>query len=94
MTTAANDNVQSSEPKSLGIRESAAQSPKRRTRCTLRQRDLTAAIKAVAKAGCEVSRIEFDSEGKVVIIIGSAGQSPLGDELDQELAAFEARHAC
>jgi hypothetical protein len=35
---------------------------------TFRQRDLTAAVKAVLAAGCEVARVEIDKEGKIVVV--------------------------
>ena len=38
-----------------------------RGRCTFRQRDVTAAIKAVRKAGESVARIEVGPEGVTVI---------------------------
>jgi hypothetical protein len=37
-----------------------------------------------------IARVEIDSDGKVVIITGS-GAKPV-DDLDQELAAWEAKH--
>jgi hypothetical protein len=35
---------------------------------TFRQRDLTAAVKAVLAAGCEVARVEIDKDGKIVVV--------------------------
>jgi hypothetical protein len=35
---------------------------------TFRQRDVTAAIKAVKAAGYTVARVEIDREGKIVIV--------------------------
>lgn len=35
--------------------------------CTFRQRDLSAAIKAVAAAGMDVRSVEVDKDGKIVI---------------------------
>lgn len=39
-----------------------------RVRLTFRQRDVTAAIKAVEAAGHVVARIEIDQDGKIVIV--------------------------
>jgi hypothetical protein len=39
---------------------------------TFRQRDVTAAIKAVCAAGCDVSRVEIGKDGKIVIITSHA----------------------
>lgn len=38
--------------------------------CTFRQRDVTAAVKAVVAAGVAVTRVELDKSGKIVIIAG------------------------
>lgn len=38
--------------------------------CTFRQRDVTAAVKAVAAAGVAIARVEVDKDGKIVIIAG------------------------
>jgi hypothetical protein len=66
--------------------------PMARGNCTFRQRDLTAAVKAVATAGIELSRVEIDRDGRIILVTGKAGaQEP--DDLDRELAEFEARHA-
>ena len=43
-----------------------------RGNCNFRQRDLTAAIKAVIKAGREPARAEIDpATGKIVVLIGT-----------------------
>jgi hypothetical protein len=62
-----------------------------RGRCTFRQRDVTAALKAVVAAGMPVAGVKIDSDGNIVLLI----QRSVGDllnELDTELADFEARH--
>jgi hypothetical protein len=41
-----------------------------RGQSTFRQRDLTAAVKAVVAAGCEVVRVEVDKAGKIVVVTG------------------------
>lgn len=48
-----------------------------RGKCTFRQRDLTAAIKAVVAAGHQVSRIEIDPTGKIAVVIGSSDEAPV-----------------
>jgi hypothetical protein len=50
-----------------------------RAPCTFRQSDLTRAIKALKAAGERIAGIQFDSDGKPVIITGkgeSATPSP------------------
>lgn len=59
---------------------------------TFKQRDVTAAVKAVVAAGVEVTSVEVGSDGKIVVVTGKAAQQPVSD-LDQELAEFEAKHA-
>ena len=41
-----------------------------RIRCTFRQRDVEALVRAVRKSGCEVARVEVDRDGKIVVITG------------------------
>ena len=44
---------------------------------TFRQRDLTAAVKAVVAAGREVARAEIDmTTGNIVLVIGKAQEQP------------------
>lgn len=61
---------------------------------TFRQADVTRAVKAVVAAGVDVGRIEIDKSGKIVIVTGKPQESAIvtQDDLDQELAEFEARH--
>jgi hypothetical protein len=56
---------------------------------TFRQQDVTRAVKAVAAAGVNIARVEIDKAGKIVIV---TGQPSPQDDLDRELAEFEARH--
>lgn len=58
------------------------------------QRDATRAAKAVVAAGLAVSRIEFGRDGRIIVVVGSAGGEDRlsSDALDRELADFEARH--
>jgi hypothetical protein len=41
---------------------------------TFKQRDLTAAVKAMRAAGCEVARVEVDRAGRIVVILVSGGK--------------------
>jgi hypothetical protein len=62
-----------------------------RGNCTFRQRDATRAVRAAMAAGLIVQRIEIDKHGKIVV--WAANQtSAAPDDLDNELAEFEARH--
>ena len=49
-----------------------------RGQSTFRQRDLTAAVKAVVAAGCEVVRVEVDKDGKIVVVTGKP-QGPVSE---------------
>jgi hypothetical protein len=57
---------------------------------TFKQSDVTRAVKAVAKAGLPVGRVEITPDGKIVIRTGT-DTAVLRDDLDRELAEFEAR---
>jgi hypothetical protein len=57
----------------------------RRQLCAFKQCDLVRAIKAVRKAGLEVSRVEVDKDGKIVIISGKPDEATTND-LDKWLA--------
>jgi len=61
---------------------------------TFRQQDVTRAVKAVTAAGVHIARIEIDKAGKIVIVADKSQEAALGsqDDLDRELAEFEARH--
>lgn len=60
-----------------------------RARCTFRQRDLRLAVETARAAGLDIARFEIDRDGKIVVVTGK----PPVDDLDRELADFEARHA-
>ncbi len=68
-------------------------SARRRTRsaCKFKQCDVTRAVKAVAKAGLSVARVEIAPDGKIVIGTGADAAVQQTDDLDRELAEFEAR---
>jgi hypothetical protein len=42
--------------------------------CTFRKRDVTAAIKAVIKAGVEVARVEVAKDGKIIVVTGKPSE--------------------
>ena len=58
---------------------------------TFRQQDVTRAVKAVTAAGVHIARVEIDRAGKIVVVTQELPTSKQ-DDLDQELAEFEARH--
>jgi len=58
---------------------------------TFKQRDVTAAVKAVIAAGADVSRVEVGKDGKIVVVTQMPSATPQ-DDLDRELKEFEARH--
>jgi hypothetical protein len=93
------ENILSNSPRSLSCEVDAASaglSPaffvRKRARgaCKFKQCDVTRALKAVAKAGMTVVRVEIDPDGKIVIGTGIDATGQCG-ELDRELAEFEAR---
>jgi hypothetical protein len=43
-----------------------------RAPCTFRQRDVTAAVKALVAAGVAVKRFELGKDGKIIVVIGEA----------------------
>lgn len=46
--------------------------------CTFRQRDVSAAVKALKQSGCEVSRVEIGKDGKIVVVTTKPG-APVDD---------------
>jgi hypothetical protein len=62
-----------------------------RTPSTFRQRDVTRAMKAAHAAGVDIERIRVEITRAGSIIVTSAGTAPQ-DDLDRELAEWEARH--
>lgn len=66
-----------------------------RHRAAFRQRDIARAVRAVQSTGVGVARVEIGSDGKISILTGKpieGGQPGGQDDLDRELAEFEARH--
>jgi hypothetical protein len=61
--------------------------------CTFRQQDVKRAVLGTVAAGLSVQRVDVDKDGKIMIVIGAAqGTASPVDDLDRELAEFEARH--
>jgi hypothetical protein len=64
-----------------------------RTPIVVKQVELTRALRAAKGAGLKVTRYEVDPSGKVVVFTaGDDTVTPAHDDLDRELAEFEARH--
>jgi hypothetical protein len=53
---------------------------------------VTRAIRAAVAAGVDIARVEIARDGRIVIVTGKA-QPTVQDDLDRELAEFEARHS-
>jgi hypothetical protein len=66
-------------------------SARRRGACKFKQCDITRAVKALIKAGVGVGHVEITPDGSIVITTGAATASQGADDLDRELAEFEAR---
>ena len=58
-----------------------------RARCTIRQTDVTRAVKGVAAAGVHIARVEIDTAGRIVIIAAEAteqsGETTEANEWDR-----------
>ena len=56
--------------------------------CTFKQRDVSAAVKAVVAAGCPVARVEIDKDGKIIVHTGRpdepSDESREGNEWDEK----------
>jgi hypothetical protein len=57
-----------------------------RARQHFRQTDVTKAVKAVAKAGVPVGRVEISPEGHIIVIAGAPGQ---GQNTDQSINEWD-----
>jgi hypothetical protein len=66
---------------------------------SFKQGDVTKAIKAAMAAGLPVGRVEISPDGRIILVADkpepeqNSGVISDGDDLDRELADFEARHA-
>lgn len=59
--------------------------------CTFKESDVRRAIRATMAAGVIVARVEIDKDGKIVLFTTAEKPLESTDELDAELAEFEAR---
>jgi hypothetical protein len=59
-----------------------------------KQGDVTRAVKGAIAAGLDITRVEIDRTGKIVIQLGNGGakEQAAPDDLDRELAEFERLH--
>jgi len=57
--------------------------------CTFRQRDLTAAIKALQAAGVKDARVEVE-KGKIVVVIGNHGDTPASADKEELVSEWPA----
>ena len=57
-----------------------------------RTRGVSRIVKALTASGVGIARIEVDSTGKITIIAATAPAAGQQDDLDRELAEWEARH--
>lgn len=52
---------------------------------TFRQRDLTAAVRAMTAAGQTLSRVEVDKDGRIILMVAGAKAAPDDSETPDEL---------
>lgn len=64
----------------------------RRRSIPFAQRDVTRALRGAVAAGVTVKRVEINSEGTIVVVIGESAKEAEEQELDREVAEFIARH--
>lgn len=60
--------------------------------CTFRQSDATRFIRAVIAAGLVPRQIEYAGDGRLIVMMEAGTVAASIDDLDQELAEFEARN--
>jgi hypothetical protein len=60
--------------------------------CTFKQNDVTRALRATLAAGVAVLRVEIDKDGRIIVVTAGATPSAPADDLDRELAEFEAHN--
>ena len=63
--------------------------PRRPARFT--QAEVVRAVRGVTAAGVVISRVEIEADGKIVVVTDQQSASAQ-DDLDRELAEFEASH--
>lgn len=64
-----------------------------RTGFGIKKSDVERAISGAQAAGIKIARIEIDAKnGRIIVIANDHSMVASGDDLDIELAAFEARH--
>ena len=61
-----------------------------KAQCTFRKRDVTAAVRAVVKAGVVVTRVEIAEDGKIVVVVTGMAATP---EPANDLDGWMGRHA-
>ena len=64
--------------------------PRRPARFT--QVEVARILRAVTDAGIVNSRVEIATDGTIVVVIGQQSAASAQDDLDRELAKFEASH--
>jgi hypothetical protein len=55
-----------------------------RRKCLFRGTEVTRAVRAAEKANQRVARVEIDQTGKIILILGDAGETaPINNEWDE-----------
>jgi hypothetical protein len=58
-----------------------------------RERDIRRAIRSVENEGKQVTAVEIDSDGKIIVIVGKPDDGSKGTELDKWIEKHHARAA-